>query len=213
MDPCELWMHVVPELDSLIKMSKKDWSNDQYDIKSFWDRRVAAQYIRTSVADLRDFWDNYPTFVPQAYLENMIYNLSGWQHIWNTYDHINSTLCIRLEIGLNAFSTASSSSPDHAGVGYDSSATVERRFIQPDIAGESEEQGVLDFHNEIPLLSTILSGIRLSQYACHQEILAYILVDHLSLHYARWEHYGGSTEFGPGSVTANFKVSPTVDEG
>jgi hypothetical protein len=200
MDPCELWMHIVPELNSLITMNSKEWSIDQYDMKGFWDRRVAAQYIRTSVADLQDFWNNYPNFVPQAYLENMIYNLSGWQRIWNTYDHLNSTVCIRFEIALDSHGTTSSSSPNHAGVEDNSTAIVERRFVQPDIAGDSEEQRILDPNNEIPLLSTILSGIRLSEYTCNQRVSAHTLIDHLSLHYARWAHYAGSGEFGPGLV-------------
>jgi hypothetical protein len=83
--------------------------------------------------------------------------------------------------------------------------SLQRRFIQPDIAGASWEQGIEDPHNEIPLLGTILRGIAIGK--SHLFFVFFYLVNttcqgHLSLHYARWEYYEGTSDAPAGLVAA-----------
>ncbi|KAH4091915.1 hypothetical protein HBH70_123340 [Parastagonospora nodorum] len=180
-DPCEAWMHVEPELRILIRTPENEWSVDQVDMARDWNDDVPIRYPRTSVADLRDFQDNYPDFNPQPLLETMLNNLTIWNRVLDTFEGTNSTFCYRIDIGTGTILADTSTSAILGDVQGNlstpsTSGPLQSRFIQPDIAGPSKGQALRDAHFQIPLLNTILLGIQRG---------------HLSLHYARWEYYDG----------------------
>ena len=161
-------MHVEPELRLLINTPEKEWSVDQVDMARDWNDDVPIQYPRTSVADLRDFHDNYPDFIPQPLLETMFNNLTIWNRVLDTFEGTNTTFCDRIEIGTGTIVADMSTSAIMGDMQGNLSAStaagsLQRRFIQPDIAGPSWGQGIIDPHNEIPLLGTILRGIELGK--------------------------------------------------
>jgi hypothetical protein len=164
MNPCDLWMHVEPELEFLVTSDTSDWTQDQHDMAGDWNDNVPSRYPRTSVADLRDFHENYPEFVPRQFLETMMYNLRTWFHVRETYEHINSTLCYKFTVGpggvtANSGESSNIASSDSTSAQRNSTSTVQRRFIQPDIDGTDDGQSVRDPFMVVPNLTTILEGI------------------------------------------------------
>jgi hypothetical protein len=157
-DPCELWLHIYPELQYLISSKDSDWSEDLVNIATYWDDRAASRYPRTSVADLADFHEQYPMLVPQAFLEDMLYDLDGWQNIRKTYEVVNSTFCIRVEAGYTGANAVMAASRNRSSENHGPKMR-QRRFIQPDLLGLLGQR-VNDPNREIPALSTILRGIQ-----------------------------------------------------
>jgi hypothetical protein len=164
-------MHVEPELRNLIRTPEKEWSVDQVDMARDWNDDVPIRYPRTSVADLRDFHDNYPNFSMQLYLETMLNNLTKWQRVQETFEGTNSTFCYVILIETGQVVTGTPTPRNMGDVQGNLSASSisvapQKRFIQPDIDGPSKDQKKFDPNIEIPLLGTILRGIELGTSHC-----------------------------------------------
>ena len=157
LDPCEEWKLINAELEYLVVTDRSKWSEDQHKISDYWDRYVARNHPRTSVADLSELHEMYPRARPRDFLQTMAYNFDGWQRMRDTFDHLNTTVCVTVEAGYA--SSASFGSSELVEGPVNSSNPLRRRFIQPDIDGEPFWQYQDDPYGEIPTLGTIFAGI------------------------------------------------------
>jgi hypothetical protein len=96
--------------------------------------------------------------VPQAFLEDMLYDLDGWQNIRKTYEVMNSTLCIRVEAGYTGANAVMAASRNRSSETHVPQMR-QRRFIQPDLLGLLGQR-VVDPKPRNSPLSTILRGIQ-----------------------------------------------------
>lgn len=91
-------------------------------------------------------------------LEDMLYDLDGWQNIRKTYEVVNYTFCIRVEAGYTGANAVMVASRNRSSENH-GPRMRQRRFIQPDLLG-LEGQEVNDPNRDIPALSTILRVIQ-----------------------------------------------------
>jgi hypothetical protein len=98
-------------------------------------------------------------FDPDRYSENMMNNLTIWYRVAQTFDYNNSTVCGQIELGPGTVFSGTSEPSNIASIQVNSSVSSQRRFIQPDIEGDSEYQYYLALENQIPELGTIAISV------------------------------------------------------
>jgi hypothetical protein len=65
--PCKEYEVFTSALENLIVIPRAKWSADELNIADFWDRRVANQHPRTSVASLAELHEMYPHTRPRDF--------------------------------------------------------------------------------------------------------------------------------------------------
>jgi hypothetical protein len=82
-------------------------------------------------------------------------NLIIWHRVAQTFYYNNSTVCGQIELGPGTVFSGTSEPSNIASIRVNSSVSSRRRFIQPDIQGDSEDQCFLALEMQIPELGTI----------------------------------------------------------
>jgi hypothetical protein len=126
----------------------------------------------------------------------MVSDFEGWPRLRDSIDRLNSTVCTPVELGYlpSLHTTSLEANGALANIPY----RPQRRWIQPDIAGDPWGQRYPDPGNQIPTLGHILDGIRIGEWLDLSNIEADIPQGHLTLDYARWEHWPGEGTIGGG---------------
>jgi hypothetical protein len=161
---CEEWRIPVSELEIMVTKQESTYSEDQRGIRDSWNARVGIRYPRLTVIDMYKWLRNNPTVVARNFVELVVSDPEGWGHLRDGLNLLYDTFCTRLD---SPEPVQHASPLKGTSTSANTSARLQRRFVNPNIGGVRLSSLIYDKQGRIPALSTIFSGIREGEvYVC-----------------------------------------------
>jgi hypothetical protein len=166
--PCEEWRIPVSELEIMVTRVESSFSEDQSSIRDSWNARVGIRYPRLTVIDMYNWLQKNPMVVARNFVELVVSDPEGWVDLRDGLDLLYDTFCRRLD----SREPLQHSSPlKGTSTPANTSARLQRRFVNPNIGGVRLSSLIYDKQGRIPALSTIFSGIREGKvYVCSSKL-------------------------------------------